>query len=261
MAEAFTLTFLVVLMVFLTGFAASIVLRKNSVVDPVWGIGFIVASVFSYFVYGHHSTPQLIATILVTLWGVRLSGRLLFRNWGKPEDWRYAEWRHKWHPQWFYARSLVQVFLLQAVLCFVIVLPVLFTNIIDGTEAFPAIFTLGLAIWTLGFFFESVGDAQLDRFIASKPKKGSVLDTGLWRYTRHPNYFGEATQWWGLWGMAVGCTLGAWWTIVGPLLITVLLLKVSGIPILEKKMSQQASYRAYMQRTNMFFPAPPKNTN
>lgn len=257
MIEPFVLTFGVVCMLFLAGFVLSIIVRKNSVVDPLWGVGFIAAAVFSYWAYGHTFT-QLLATSLVAAWGVRLSSRLLLRNWGKPEDWRYATWREQWGPKWFYARSLVQVFLFQAVLCFVIVLPVLFMNIGDGEELYSNIVALGLGTWVLGFFFESVGDYQLDRFIAGKPKKGAVLDTGLWRFTRHPNYFGEATQWWGLWLIAMGCGLGAWWTIIGPLAITFLLLKVSGIPLLEKKMSQNPAYREYMKHTNKFLPAPPK---
>ncbi len=256
----------VVVIVFNLAFLLSIPLRDNSVVDPFWGISFIVATLYGYFAFGESNIYQVIVTGLILLWGVRLSIRLLVRNWGKGEDFRYAKWRDEWSKQWFYLRSWSQVFMLQAILCFLILLPAAFIYINQPQFSQVSLANLngwlllfGLMIWLKGFFFEVVGDYQLDRFMKRSDREdGEVLSSGLWSYTRHPNYFGEATMWWGIWLIAVSVDLSAWWSIISPIGITYLLLKVSGVPMLEEKMGKNPEYREYMKETNKFIPSPPK---
>ncbi|MEX0668125.1 MAG: DUF1295 domain-containing protein [Candidatus Saccharimonadales bacterium] len=256
----------VIVLAFNLVFLLSIPLRDNSIVDPFWGAAFIIGVVFGYFFLGNGNIYETLVTSLILIWGLRLSIRLLIRNRGKGEDWRYAKWRQEWSKQWFYLRSWSQVFMLQAIFCFLILLPAIsiYINQPEFHQVSLANFNtwlliFGVLTWLKGFFFEVVGDYQLDRFIKSSDKQyGDVLKTGLWRYTRHPNYFGEATMWWGIWLIAVGVNMAAWWSIISPILITYLLLKVSGIPMLEKKMSKNPKYQEYMDETNKFIPSPSK---
>lgn len=252
-------TFAAVLLAFNVVFIFALIMKNNSIVDPFWGIGFIVAALYSFSMYGGGLAYQVLVTGLVLVWGVRLSARLIKRNWRKPEDWRYAKWRNEWDPKWFYLRSYLQVFVLQALLCFVIALPIIFVNSTYAHENEWIVFA-GITVWILGFLFEAVGDWQLDQFMQRKDKKkNELLTSGLWRYTRHPNYFGEATQWWGIWIIAMGVSFSAWWAIISPVLITFLLLKVSGVPMLEEKMQKNPNFKAYMDETNKFIPGPIKS--
>lgn len=227
--------------------------KNNSLIDSFWGVGFVIIAIFSLLITLNLRLPQVIVTFLVILWGVRLSARISLRNKGKPEDWRYAAWRTKWgsHAS---LRSYTDVFLPQAVLCFVIALPVIFVNIHSVNIKYPALLALGIIVWLVGFIFEAIGDSQLDEFKNSKSSTNEVLDTGLWKYSRHPNYFGEATLWWGIGIIALSCSFSALWTLIGPITITFLLLKVSGVPMLEKKMSKNPKYKSYMSKTNRFIP-------
>lgn len=254
--------YIIVLGVLIAAFSAlflvAAIKKDNSIVDVFWGVGFIVAAFFSYMAYGDGLWYQLAATGLVLIWGLRLSGRILKRNWGKGEDWRYRKWRDEW--QYFYARSFFQIFLLQAVLCFIVALPVIAINLTSIDEPRMWLMLVGVAVWLIGFLFEAVGDWQLDRFMSREDrKKNEVLMSGLWRYTRHPNYFGEVSQWWGIGLIALGVDFSLWWTAVGALTITVLLLKVSGVPMLEGKMQKNPEFRKYMQQTNKFIPGPTRD--
>jgi len=243
--------------IYMTAFyVAALVRRDNSVADVAWGPGFFLACVAALTVRGDLSFRPVVATTLVGVWGFRLAFHIARRNRGKGEDPRYAKWREDWG-KWFVVRSYLQVFILQGFLLLVIASSVITVNaaenpplgILDG---------LGIAIWLVGFLFEVVGDAQLARFKADPANRGKVMDRGLWRTTRHPNYFGEATMWWGLYLLALGVPGGAW-TLVSPLTITFLLLRVSGVPMLEKgRMGERPGYREYVERTNAFFPWFPK---
>jgi steroid 5-alpha reductase family enzyme len=177
------------------------------------------------------------------------------RNKGKVEDYRYLAWRKEWG-RWFFIRSYFQVYILQGALLFLVVLPVLLINK-NSVSAFGFLDIIGVAIWLFGFYFEAVGDAQLARFIKNSENKGKLMQSGLWAYTRHPNYFGEVTQWWGLWIVALSAPNGLF-GIVGPLTITFLILKVSGIPMLEKKMALNPEFDNYQKRVSIFFPLPPR---
>jgi len=192
---------------------------------------------------------------LVTLWGLRLSLYILWRNWGKPEDLRYQKWRRESGRIWWW-KSLFQVFVLQGVLMWIIAAPLLAAQ----QGAVPTGLTLldyvGAAIWLVGFFFEATGDLQLARFKADPRNKGKVMDRGVWRYTRHPNYFGDAAQWWGFYLIALAA--GGWWTIFSPILMTLLLLRVSGVALLEQTLETRPGYKEYVERTSAFIPWPPR---
>ena len=241
--------------IYMTGlFIVALLLKNNSIADVGWGTGFVIASWVAWL----QSSRGLAATtamVLVLLWGGRLSWHILKRNAGQPEDWRYANWRKEWG-KWFIIRSYLQVFLMQGVLLLVIVAPVIWI-MGSSAEIIKLLARLGMIIWITGYLFEVIGDAQLRDWLANRQPSETVCDVGLWRLTRHPNYFGEATLWWGMFLLALSVS-APWWLIVGPLTITILVRFVSGVPLLEKKMMQKAHYRAYARRTNIFFPMPPK---
>jgi len=237
---------------------ASLAVRDASLVDRFWGAAF-VALAWWYAILGGVPRPPAARVLLglVTAWGLRLSLYLTWRNWGRGEDYRYAEMRRR-HGARFGLISLGTVFLLQAVLAWVIAMP-LYAGLSVGVPqpGRDGLLWLGAAAWLVGFGFEAVGDAQLARHRADPSRRGTVLDTGLWRYTRHPNYFGDALAWWGHW--LVAASLGAGWTVFAPLLMTFLLMRVSGVTLLERKLvDTRPAYRDYAARTNAFFPGPPR---
>jgi len=236
-------------------FVVSLVKKRNDVADVAWGLGFVLISWTSFFLVDYSGPREILINILVTIWGLRLAWHIHTRNKGKSEDYRYLAWRKEWG-QWFYLRSFLQVYFLQGLLLFLIVLPVLVIN--KNSEATLGVLDfLGVLVWLLGFYFEVVGDAQLVRFIKNPANKGKLMQSGLWAYTRHPNYFGEVVQWWGIWLVALSVPNGAF-AIIGPLTITILILKVSGIPMLEKKMAENPEFVEYKKKTSMFIPLPRK---
>jgi len=248
------LTLGVVLFVYMTlWFVVSIIKKRNDVADTAWGLGFVLLAWTSFFLSDDSGMRGLLVGALVSIWGLRLAWHIHRRNRGKGEDYRYLAWRKEWG-NWFYPRSYLQVYLLQGALLFLIVLPVLMINKNAGS-ALGLLDLVGVAVWLIGFYFESVGDAQLARFIKDPSNKGKLMQSGLWAYTRHPNYFGEVTQWWGIWLIALSVPNGAW-AIIGPLTITYLILKVSGIPMLEKKMSEHPDFSEYKRQVSMFIPLP-----
>ena len=242
------------LFLYMTAFFIVAMIRKdNSLADIAWGGGFMVLTLLSFFFSpGEAEARQVLVTGLVTVWGGRLALHILLRNRGKGEDYRYAKWRKDWG-KYFVLRSFLQVFMLQGSLLLIIVFSPVYINL-NPSRGLTWFDGLGLLVWTSGFFFEAVGDYQLGKFTRDKGNKGKVMDKGLWAYTRHPNYFGESVMWWGIFFMALSIE-GGWITIIRPITITFLLLKVSGIPMLEKKlMESQRGYIDYMNRTSPFFP-------
>ena len=206
-------------------FVVSLLMKRNDVADVAWGLGFVLLAWVSLFISETNSILGIIVTLFVTVWGLRLAWHVHSRNKGKTEDYRYLAWRKQWG-KWFYMRSYAQVYMLQGTLLFLIALPVLVIyNNLGGDVNILAM--LGIVVWIIGFFFEVVGDSQLARFIKNKDNQGKLMTTGLWRYTRHPNYFGEVMQWWGIWLIALSVS-GGWLGIIGPITITFLILLLSG---------------------------------
>lgn len=229
--------------------------RDVSVIDIFWGPGFVLAAWLYRFEGPPPEPRQWLQLVLVTLWGLRLGGYILWRNAGKGEDYRYRQMREK-HGESFRFISLGTVFLLQGTLILLISAPLLVTQ----AQSVPARWrwsdVLGLVLWLVGFFFEAVGDAQMARFKADSHNRGKVMHRGLWRYTRHPNYFGDACQWWGLFCFALAAP-GGLWALPAPVLMSWLLLKVSGVALLEKTITERRpEYREYIETTNAFFPGP-----
>jgi steroid 5-alpha reductase family enzyme len=235
-------------------FLVSLIKKRNDIADIGWGLGFVALSWLGLFL-SDFSIRACIVNTLVTVWGSRLAWHIYTRNRNKKEDYRYLAWRKEWG-RWFYIRSYFQVFLLQGVFLFLIVLPVLYINA-SGYITFQMTDIIGLVVWSIGFYFESMGDRQLKQFVSNPTNKGKIMDQGLWRYSRHPNYFGEVTQWWGIFFIAISIP-GALFTIIGPLTITILILFVSGIPLLEKKYAGRPDFEKYKKQTSIFFPLPPK---
>jgi len=239
-----------------TWFVLSILKKRNDIADIAWGLGFVLLAWVSFAISESMSSRGILVGVLVTVWGTRLAWHIYSRNRGKPEDYRYAAWRKEWGSS-FFVRSFFQVYMLQGVLLYLVVMPVLFINY-SRAGSIGLLDLVGCAVWITGFLFESFGDAQLARFIKDPANKGKLIQSGLWQYTRHPNYFGEVTQWWGIWLIALSVP-GGWMSIIGPITITFLILKVSGIPMLEKKMAEKPEFADYSKRTSMFIPLPPRH--
>lgn len=234
-------------------FLISLIKKRNDVADVAWGLGFVLMTWTSFFLSTDSGARGILVGTLVSIWGIRLAWHIHARNKGKGEDYRYLAWRNEWG-KWFYIRSYLQVYLLQGLFLFLIVSPVLMVNKNAGNPLGILDF-VAVAVWLTGFYFESVGDAQLARFIKDPTNKGKLMQSGLWAYSRHPNYFGEVTQWWGIWLFALSLPNG-WMSVLGPLTITFLILKVSGIPLLEKKMEENPDFAEYKRRTSIFIPLP-----
>ena len=246
---------IVIAAVMIITWVVSLVLRDASVVDPVWPLAFIAVAITALIAGGGDEGRRILIACVVAIWGARLSIHLLVRNAGKEEDFRYAAMRAK-RGHRFWLTSLVTVFLLQGLLVWVVSLPVQLSAIPDRPLGWLAI--IGAIVWVLGVVFEAIGDAQLTRFKANPASRGQVLDTGLWRYTRHPNYFGDFLVWWGIFLIAAESGAGAW-GVAGPLLMTLLLVKVSGAGLLEKDIAvRRPGYADYVRRTSGFMPLPPK---
>ena len=237
-------------------FAVAMWRRRNDVADVAWGLGFVLLSILALVLHRPVSGRSVLVTALVAVWGIRLAIHVHLRNRGKPEDFRYRQWREEWGKN-FFVRTYLQVFLLQAILLFLISTPVIYVNSAANPPPGYAD-ALGAVFWGIGFLFEAVGDYQLVLFIRNRANKGRIMMSGLWRFTRHPNYFGEVTLWWGIFLIALSVP-GAWPAFIGPATITFLILKVSGIPMLEAKYRGNLQYEAYQRRTSSFFPLPPRS--
>lgn len=239
-------------------FAVSRFFKRTDIVDAAWGPAFVVAAI-SAFIINSFELPiglnvQTVVTALVTLWAARLSFTITKRLMKKPEDKRYVDLRKQWKGNEF-ANTYLRIFVVQAVLATVIASAVIHINLSLPTTLGSFAY-IGIAVWAVGFFFESVGDMQLKRFLADPKNKGKLMTTGLWKYTRHPNYFGEATMWWGVFIIALQTPYG-WLGIVTPVVITYLLLFVSGVPMTEKAFEGKPGWSAYKAKTSKFLPLPP----
>ena len=251
--DAWLVALAIMLLVAAAAWLFSVVRRDVSMVDSLWSLMFLLGLVVYLLLIGSGGLRSLPVLVMVAAWSLRLSIHITIRNHGKPEDRRYQAIRENNQPH-FWLKSLYIVFLFQGFLAWVVCLPVI-AAVSAQTPPGPLDYA-GVALWFIGMFFEIVGDYQLARFRQSANSTGAVLDTGLWRYTRHPNYFGEAMIWWGFYLVALSA--GAWWTVFAPLLMTFLLLRVSGVSLLEKDIAERRpEYRSYVGRTNAFFPGRP----
>lgn len=249
----FLLTLLILLGAMVLLWGVSLLRRDASIVDIFWGIGFAGVAGIGLW-QGEPTARHRIFAALAIVWGLRLAIYLAWRNLGKGEDPRYQALRRKYGVR-FPLISLPLVFGFQGLLIWIISWPL---QVLAGqSEPWTIYDSFGAALWAAGFAFESIGDWQLARFKARPENRGKVLDRGLWALTRHPNYFGDAVLWWGLALPAIAG--GAWWTILGPVVMTYLLMKFSGVPLLEKSLVEtRPGYRDYIQRTNAFFPWRPR---
>lgn len=244
--------------VMLVTWLLSLPLRNASIVDISWGLGFVVIA-WTVRAQGDTNTArQWLLVAMVTIWGLRLATHLFVRNHGQPEDYRYRAMRKRYGDR-FPIVSLATVFLLQGVLMWVVSLPVQLGQVPDSPDV-GVIGVVGVVVWLVGFVFETIGDLQLTRFKGDPANAGKVLDSGLWRYSRHPNYFGDCCAWWGIAIVAAESGTGAW-GVIGAVVMTVLLLRVSGVALLEKSLSKRKpDYQAYVDRTSAFVPMPPKRS-
>ncbi len=235
----------------------SLLLRDASIVDIIWGAGFVVVAATAAVVGDGFDDRRYLLLTLVGVWGLRLSSYLAWRNIGHGEDYRYQAMRKK-HGDRFWLISLFQVFALQGVLMWVVSLPVQLSATADEPASFGPLAVLGVAVWMVGLLCETIGDAQLASFKAKDENKGKVMDRGLWRYTRHPNYFGDFCVWWGIFLVAAETVPGRY-GVIGPLVMSFLLIRVSGVAMLEKTIGKRRpGYAEYIERTSAFFPRPPK---
>ncbi len=232
----------------------SLLLKDASIVDIFWGVGFVISGwVYYAFAPDGFQARKLLLMALVTIWGLRLAGYIAWRNLGKGEDYRYQNWRREHGQRWWY-RSYFQVFLLQGFLMWIIGLPLLAAQYYPDPTRLTWLDGLGVVVWGIGFIFEALGDWQLSRFKANPANKGKLLTSGVWRYTRHPNYFGDAAQWWGFYLFALATGSG-WWTFISPLIMSYFLRYVSGVTMLEKSLKDsKPGFAEYVQSTNAFIP-------
>jgi steroid 5-alpha reductase family enzyme len=251
MVQVISLAALVIFLYMSTVFLVALARRNNGIVDIAWGSGFILVSAVTFLNYGRGRARGWLALALVLIWGGRLALHIYARNRGRDEDFRYAAWRRAWG-KFFVLRSFFQIFMLQGLLMLLVASPLLLMvgqeqpplNLLDG---------LGVCIWLAGFLFETVGDRQLATFVRDPANRGKLMTGGLWSVTRHPNYFGEACLWWGIGVIALSAPHGGL-GLIGPALITFLLLFVSGVPLLEKKYAGRPDWEDYKKRTSRFFP-------
>ncbi len=223
--------------------------------DSAWGLGFVLVGWFSFFLSGSDSRLQVAAAFLVSFWGFRLFWHVTARNLNKPEDARYVAMREKWgrHKT---VKSFFYIFMLQGALLLLVSTPVI--AIMNSTQpSYRPLGWLGLAIWVGGICIEMVADWQLRHFIQNKKRsKDDIMESGLWRYSRHPNYFGEIMTWWG--SVIAAISVHEWWGILGALAITFLITKVSGVPMLENRYSDNKAYQDYRRKTSVLIPLPPR---
>ncbi len=249
-------------------FIVGTIKKNNGIMDIFYGPGFFVIALTSlifYFILNNEiNIRQIIITLLVFIWSVRLATYVFIRNRGKPEDYRYKAMRERWGTN-VILKSLTKIYVFQGIVIFIVAFPVWFTNIstnpsIDNLLDFYGItLWLGVIIWIIGFLFETFGDYQLYKFKQDPNNKGKILDRGLWKYSQHPNYFGEVTQWWGIYVITIAVPFG-FISIVGPVFITYMIIKVSGIRLLDKHYEGDDEYTNYKKKTRLFFPWFPKKS-
>jgi steroid 5-alpha reductase family enzyme len=251
--------FLIIMLMMTLLWLVSIIIKNVSIVDLFWGLGFVFVSIFYFLNTDGYSTRKIILILLVPIWGLRLSIYLAWRNIGKGEDFRYRQFRKKYGENRYWWISFFQTFLLQGILMWLISVPLLAAQYYNLNNSLGILDYVGIILWITGLFFETTGDIQLARFKAEPANKGKVLDTGLWRFTRHPNYFGDSAVWWGYGFICLAS--GSYLPVLGSVLMTALIIKVSGVALLEKSLTdQKPQYKEYIEKTSAFLPWFPKKS-
>jgi steroid 5-alpha reductase family enzyme len=249
--------FLVIMIMMAILWIISVIIKNVSIVDLFWGFGFVVVSSFYFLKSDGNDTRKILIMALVALWGFRLSVYLAWRNIGKGEDFRYKEFRKKYGEKRYWWISFFQTFLLQGILMWLISAPLLGAQFYGPDKTIGIFDYIGIFFWITGILFEAGGDFQLAIFKANPANKGKVLDTGFWHYTRHPNYFGDSAVWWGYGFFCLAA--GSWLPVLGSILMTLMIIKVSGVFLLEKSLKEQKpQYKEYIERTSVFLPWFPK---
>jgi steroid 5-alpha reductase family enzyme len=251
MLQTILFSVLAVFLYMLVWFIAALIKKDNSIVDIAWGLGFVLIAVVNLWISQTFSGRPLLLTFLIIIWAGRLAGYIFVRNRGKGEDFRYAQFREIWGEK-VILKTFINVFMLQGFFMLLIAYPIILVN---GTtqRMLNILDCFGLFIWLTGFFFEALGDYQLYKFKRDHTNQGRIMTSGLWKYTRHPNYFGEVTVWWGIFVIAGSAPYGLT-AIISPLLVTFLLVKVSGVPMLEKRYKDNLEFMEYARKTSSFIP-------
>jgi steroid 5-alpha reductase family enzyme len=248
---------LIILILMSVLWIVSIIVKNVSIVDFFWGLGFVITCLFYFHNTAGSDTRKILLTTMVSIWGLRLSAYIAWRNKGKGEDFRYREFRKKYGEDRYWWISFFQTFLLQGLLMWMISAPLLGAQYSGSDKPLGILDYLGVIFWLTGVLFEAGGDFQLLKFRSDSENKGKVLNTGLWKYTRHPNYFGDAAVWWG-YGL-ICLSAGSYIPVLGALLMTGLIIKVSGVALLEKTLvAQKPQYKEYIEKTSAFIPWFPK---
>jgi steroid 5-alpha reductase family enzyme len=239
----------------------TLLLKNTSIVDIFWGFGFVVLNwVYFFLAPDGVLARKWLISVIVTIWGLRLSIYIFWRNWGKGEDFRYQKLRDAAGPAWWW-QSYFKVFVFQGLVMWIVSAPLVFPHMSSTPDKLNILDYLGLALWAIGFYFESVGDFQLSRFKADPANKGKLLTSGVWRYTRHPNYFGDSAQWWGFYLIAAATGQGAY-AFLSPIIMTFMLLRVTGVALLEKSLKDaKPGYEDYVRNTNAFIPWFPRKSS
>jgi steroid 5-alpha reductase family enzyme len=251
--SSFAVVGLVILAFMFLLWLISLAIKNSSIVDIYWGFGFVLAAwAFFLLTSSDFLNRKILLVSLTSIWGLRLTIHVLLRNWGKAEDFRYQKWRTESGRIWW-IKSFFQVYLLQGLLMWIISLPLLAGQFFQNKTQFGFFDYFGILFWIVGFFFESIGDAQLTLFKKNPLNHGKVLSSGVWRFSRHPNYFGDSAQWWGYY--LIAASAGGWWTIFSPIIMTLFLIKVSGVVLLEKTLIKtKPGYSEYAESTSAFIP-------
>jgi steroid 5-alpha reductase family enzyme len=236
-------------------FIIGILKKNNAIVDSCYGLGYVVVVWVSFILLDPFSLRQLITTILVTIWGARLFFYVTIRNWGKPEDYRYQAMRRRFGDK-IISKSYTNIYLFQGLIILIVGFSALFINVSDNPSINWLDF-IGIILWIIGFYFEAIGDYQLYKFKKDPQNKGKVMDQGLWKYTQHPNYFGEVVMWWSIYILSVSIPFG-FITVFSPVIITFMIIKVSGIRLLNRRFDGDDKYADYRKKTSVFFPWFPK---
>ena len=251
--EILNVTFLLIISISIFGWIFSLIIKDSSIADILWGLYFLAGAIFIFIIRDiNPSIIQILVLVAIIIWSLRLSLHIGIRKVGKEEDYRYKEWRKKWGTS-FMIYSLIQNFIFQGILSFIMLSSVMVIDYSQNPKSLDWWQFFGVMIWLFGFIYEAVSDYQLNNFKKSKKSKEDILKTGLWKYSRHPNYFGEITQWWGLWIVSIGLSY-FYIGLLSPVLITILIIKVSGIPLLEKRYHNNPSYQKYASVTPKLIP-------